>query len=442
MRRRTISTKHLIHLYCRLSTFVVLGILLIAFNLTREPSSLISTLERTRDRRSRSEAKPAFPGNFRSFEFSRKISLPTNQTRQAIEEDVEGRSDWFAFQRSYPSNTIPADARLKAWREIPRYQIDGAFGPQASATWRAIGPSPTFSSFWGLTSGRVNAIAISPAKSTLVLIGTSTGGVWRSTDSGETFVPVSDDQVDLAVGSIAFSKSNPAIAYAGMGDTKGGYLGSGVLKSTDEGRTWVRVSNNTLPSPGSIAKLEIDPANSSRLYVAQYSRVAGGKVTSSGVYVSSDGGINWQKVLAGAPRDLSIDPIDSRIIYAGLSRLDKDADPPYGLYRSSDSGDTWTNVFTASQYELNKRRDFRVSVSPANPRIIYVYFGGFPGANLEARFRVSTDAGATWVDRSLAQVDTAQLGYNTYLAAHPTDAQTVYLGSRDLFKSTDGGESW
>jgi photosystem II stability/assembly factor-like uncharacterized protein len=275
-----------------------------------------------------------------------------------------------------------------------------------------------------------------------VLLGSSTGGIWRSTDSGETFVPVSDDQVDLAVGSIAFSKSNPLIAYAGMGDAKGGYLGSGVLKSTDEGRTWLRVNNGSLPSPGSILKIEIDPANSNRVYVAQYSRVSGSKVTSSGVYASSDGGVNWNKVLAGAPRDLSFDPVDSTIIYAGLSRIDRDADPPYGLYRSSDSGNTWTSVFTASQYDTTKRRDFRVSVSPANPRVIYVYFGGFPGSNLDVHFRVSTDAGATWIERSLAQVDTAQLGYNTYLVAHPTDEQTVYVGSRDLFKSTDGGESW
>jgi photosystem II stability/assembly factor-like uncharacterized protein len=448
MRRRQASRTQYnsIRLHNRLSAFVVLGILLIASNHTASISSPVISGARERDLHAgpNSKAGSGFPGGSLSFGGSRKIPPLTliDKTRPGIEEDVDGRNDWFTFQRAYPSSTIPADARLKAWRAIPRYQIDGAFGTQAAATWRAIGPSPTFSSFWGLTSGRVNAIAISPAKSTLVLIGSSTGGIWRSTDSGETFVPVSDDQVDLAVGSIAFSKNNPSIAYAGMGDSKGGYLGSGVLKSTDEGITWLRTSNSSLPSPGSISKLEIDPANSNRVYAAQYSRVAAGKVTSSGVYVSSDGGTNWQKVLAGAPRDLSIDPVDPKIIYAGLSRLDKDADPPYGLYRSSDSGGSWANVFTASQYELNKRRDFRVSVSPANPRVIYVYFGGFPGANLEAHFRVSTDAGATWIDRSLAQVDTAQLGYNTYLVAHPTDPQTVYLGSRDIFRSTDGGESW
>jgi photosystem II stability/assembly factor-like uncharacterized protein len=367
------------------------------------------------------------------------------ESRPGLEEDTEGRSDWFTFQRTYPSNSIPPDARLKAWEARPRYQLDSIVGPQAAQRWHAIGPSPTVSAwlpFWGLTSGRVNAVAVSPANSSLVLIGSSTGGIWRSTDGGDSFVPVSDDQVDLAVGSLAFSKSNPSIAYAGMGDTKVGYLGSGVLKSTDEGRTWSRVSNNSLPSPGTIAKLEIDPANPDRVYVAQYSRVAGSKITSSGVYVSTDGGINWSRVLDGAPRDVVIDPGDSRIVYAGLSRIDKDADPPFGLYRSTDSGGTWANLFTAAQYDLTRRRDFRVAVSPANARRIYAYFGGFVGSNLDARLRVSTDAGATWADRSLSSVDTGNWGYNTYLAADPRDELTLYIGSRDVFRSTDGGESW
>jgi len=376
-------------------------------------------------------------------------SIAETESRPGINEelgeDTEGRSDWFTFQRTYPSNSIPPDARLRAWNSRPRYQLDSVVVPQAAQTWRSIGPSATVSAwlpFWGLTSGRVNAVAVSPANSSLVLIGSSTGGIWRSTDGGASFVPVSDDQVDLAVGSLAFSKSSPAIAYAGMGDTKGGYLGSGVLKSTDAGGTWLRVSNASLPSPGSISKLEIDPANPDRVYVAQYSTVAGGKVTSSGVYVSTDGGIKWNRALAGAPRDVVIDPSDSRVLYAGLSRIDKDTDPDFGLYRSTDSGSTWANVFTAAQYDLNRRRDFRVAVSPANPRVIYAYFGGFVGSSPDARLRVSTDAGATWTDRNLAAVDTANLGYNTYLAADPRDALTVYVGSRDVFRSTDGGDSW
>src|SRR5215831_787439 len=118
-RRRTNSTRNVIDLHYRLSAFVVLGIFLTAFNLTRGSSSLISNQERARSTRTRSESKPASPSNFPRLEFGRKFFLTTNQTRQAIEEDVEGRSDWFTFQRSYPSNSIPADARLRAWRETP-----------------------------------------------------------------------------------------------------------------------------------------------------------------------------------------------------------------------------------------------------------------------------------------------------------------------------------
>ena len=365
-------------------------------------------------------------------------------SRPGLEEDTDGRSDWFTFQRTYPLNSIPVDARRRAWNLSPRYQLESLIVPQAAKTWHPIGPTPTVSAwypFWGLTSGRVNTVAVSPAKSTLVLIGSSTGGIWRSTDGGDSFAPVSDDHVDLAVGSIAFSRSNPSIAYAGMGDTKFGYLGSGVLKSTDEGRTWLRVSNNSLPSPGTIAKLEIDPANPDRVYVAQYSTLTGSKITSSGLYVSSDGGIKWKRALGGAPRDVVIDPSNSQILYAGLSRIDNDTDPPIGLYRSPDSGNTWENIF-AVEYNLSSRRDFRVALSPANPRVIYTYFGGFVGSSLDARMRVSTDAGATWTERNIAEVDTGQLGYNTYLAADPRDELTVYIGSRDLFRSTDGGESW
>lgn len=364
--------------------------------------------------------------------------------REGIEEDTEGRGDWFTFQRTYPSNSIPADARKRAWESRVRLEISERVSPQASAVWRPIGPSPTQSAWlsaWGMTSGRVNSIALSPADANLVIIGSSTGGIWRSTNGGETFLPVSDDQSDLAVGSLSFVPGNPSVVYAGMGDTKLGYLGSGVLKSTDAGSTWKRISNGSLPSPGSISKLEFDPTDPNRLYVGQYSAVSGSKVTSSGVFVSTDGGVNWTRTLAGAPRDLVVSPSDSRTIYAGLAQIDKDLDPPFGLYRSTDSGSSWTRMLTA-QYDMNKRRDLRIAISPADPQKVYVYYGGFISNILDAHVKSSTDGGATWQERSVGGVDLGQLGYNSYLYADPRDPLTLYLGSRDVYRSTDGGGSW
>ena len=133
------------------------------------------------------------------------------------------------------------NTRRLAWESIPRREkkeVD-KFGANALINiWSPIGPLPTTSSFpnnGGPTSGRINAIAVSPLNPQIVLIGSATGGIWRSTNGGTSFAPVTDTHVDLAVGSIAFSTANPAIVYAGMGDNDNGYFGSGVLRSTDAG---------------------------------------------------------------------------------------------------------------------------------------------------------------------------------------------------------------
>src|SRR5262249_11303674 len=238
----------------------------------------------------------------------------------------------------------------------------------------------------GHCSGRINTIAVSPSDSRIVLIGAATGGIWRSNDGGNSFTPVSDDQVDLAVGSISFARSNPSTVYAGMGDPTQGYLGSGVLKSMDGGSSWSRVSNSTLPAPGSISKIEVDPSDANRVYAAQYSKQTGNVAVSGGVYVSTDGGVSWSKKLGGAARDLVVDPGNQRNLYAGISTIDPAADPPLGLYRSTDRGVTWSNVFNGPVYNTTQRRDIRVAISPADSQRIFVYMGGTVGPSLDVRF--------------------------------------------------------
>jgi photosystem II stability/assembly factor-like uncharacterized protein len=364
---------------------------------------------------------------------------PTSETS----DDPDSRGDWFAFQRSYPDNSMPSDARVKAWAAVSRMKLETSFKALAAKNWRSIGPSPSNPAFsnWGLVSGRINAIAVSPSNPSIALAGSATGGIWRSSDGGASFDPVSDDQADLAVGSLAFSKSNPSIVYAGMGDTKLGYLGSGVLRSTDAGKSWTRVSNNTLPSPGTISKIEVDPSNSNRVFAAQYSRLADNKITSSGLYLSTDGAVNWSKKLGGAPRDISIDPSKPQTIYVGLMSIETETDPAAGLYRSTDGGGAWSEVFTFD-YDVKKRRDIKVAISPLNPQTIYAYYGGVSGNFFQAQLRVSSDGGITWTDKGASGFDTAQFGYNTYLAVDLKDERVIYVGSRDVFRSEDGGSSW
>jgi photosystem II stability/assembly factor-like uncharacterized protein len=367
--------------------------------------------------------------------------------REAFEgaDDPEGRQRWFMFQRTYPFESVPDEARRRAWESRPRG--DKGAREDDVQSWTPIGPSstsPVFANF-GLNSGRINAIAVSPANSQLILVGASTGGIWRSTDGGSNFQPVSDSQVDLSVGSIAFSQSNPSIVYAGMGDmaTCCEYMGSGVLKSTDGGQTWAHVNNSTLMEPGAIAKIEVDPTNPNRVYAALYrglNKATANSFPEGGVYVSSDGGVNWTRTLTGLPRDLVINPANPQILYLAM-RGNLSNTLTAGVYRSTNGGINWNIIYT-SAYNTGfpSPRDIRVAVTPADSQRIYVYEGNSPTTAI--RVAVSTDGGTSWTNRGSSGLDLGQFGYNTYLYADPTNADTVYVGGRDVYKSTNGGVSW
>ncbi|MDD5543659.1 MAG: hypothetical protein PHX83_10845 [Acidobacteriia bacterium] len=321
--------------------------------------------------------------------------------------------------------------------------INKAAGLGADSTWTLIGPNPTTPAVgpMGFESGRINSIAISPSNPQIILIGASTGGVWRSADGGASFAPMTDSQVDLAVGSIAFSPSNSSIVYAAMGDLVGGYLGSGVLKSTDAGLSWTRVSNSSLPAPGLSSRIAVDPTNPNNVYLAQFLEQVGGTNFSSGFFLSTDGGVNWSRTFIGLPTDLAISPADPHTLYLGMARVDQSGGLPAGVYKSADSGQTWTRVFT-SPYDANQTFNLKVAVSPASPQSVFLYIGGNIGGNFDARFEVSTDGGALWINKGSTGLDTAQFAYNNYVAVDPQNPNTIYIGSRDVYKSIDGGLTW
>ncbi|HVF49310.1 MAG TPA: Calx-beta domain-containing protein, partial [Pyrinomonadaceae bacterium] len=385
----------------------------------------------TRTGRVARNASPAKPSE-RFFE-------PTQEEDEAG-EDVEGRQKFFYLKRAYPFNTIPANARRRAWESRPR-AAKGRTELLAQHEWTPIGPAPT-SSFdaWGVTSGRINAIAVSPANPQLVLVGASTGGIWRSTDGGATFSPVSDTQVDLAVGSIAFAPSNPSIVYAGMGDLDNSYLGTGLLKSTDAGQTWARVSNDSLPAQALVTDVVVSPNDPNRVYVTQAAslNLNVGQIFTSGLFTSTDGGVNWTRKISGNARKIAIHPADPQTIYVAMRTIDPPGTP--GLYKSTDGGANFSLAYT-SPYGPSSTRDIRVAVTPADPQRVYVSVGRTIEP-AEVRVEVSSDAGANWTNRGALGIDLKQFGYNTYLNVSPADANTLYVGSRDVYKSMDGGFTW
>lgn len=358
-------------------------------------------------------------------------------------EDTKGRQDWFMLQRTYPFKSTPQNARRAAFEETQTRGLE-ATAEADNFSWRTIGPTPSRSAYfdrnWGALSGRINTIAVSPADAQLILLGGATGGIWRSTDGGQSFAPVADNQVDLAVGYIAFARSNPSLVYAAMGDARGGYLGSGILKSTDAGKTWKRVSNDSFPAPAGVLKLTVDPLNPDRLYAAQLFGTT--SYEPGGIYLSTDGGVRWKEALPGWANDVVISPVNVNTIYATLSYPEDPTNPnapTEGVYQSTDSGQSWKKIY-APPYDFTY--DIRVAVSAANAQTIYVYQGGVLDNKFDVRVAVSQDGGATWIDRGGNGLDRGQFGYNTYLAVDPNNENRVYIGTRDVFRSEDGGQSW
>jgi hypothetical protein len=431
----------------------------------KSPQKRRTSASRSRAARPARESAPRAP---QEAQPAGLLQAPS-QEHEAESDDADKRENWFYYERAYPFGEIPADARRLAWESRPGRE-KGRAQTLSQGVWSPIGPAPTegFASAqnWGVTSGRINAVAVHPTNPNVVLVGAATGGIWRSADGGATFAPVSDSQVDLAVGAIAFAPSNPSVVYAGMGDIDNTYVGSGILKSTDAGLTWARVGNPSPVPQSFVTDIAVDPANPDRVYVTvdlvlmpNGAATTGYAFQAGGFYVSANGGGTWQRTLPCRARNLALHPTNPQIIYAAARVMD----PPTtggtpGIFKSTDAGQTWGLVYASPYYDPARptilfTRDIQVATTkaPGASEYVYVYAGRTTRMTTdtseplrELRVELSTDGGATWSARGaggFANVDTSQFGYNTYIKVSPSNAATVYIGARDIYKTTNGDQA-
>jgi photosystem II stability/assembly factor-like uncharacterized protein len=304
-------------------------------------------------------------------------------------------------------------------------------------TWRSIGPQ---------RGGRSITSAGSTSRPFEYYFGAVGGGLWKTTDGGTTWRPVTDGQLQSSsVGAVAVSESNPDVVYIGMGETelRGNIMqGDGVYKSVDAGKTWKHIG---LGDTQAISRIRIDPSNPDIVYVSALGHPYAANAE-RGVFRSKDGGKTWQKVLyksdkAGAV-DLVIDPHNSKVLFAALwdvyrtSWTLSSGGPLSGLYKSTDGGDSWTEITRKPGLPNGIIGKIGVAVS-SDPNRIYAMVEADDGG----LFR-SEDAGGTWAriseDRRLRQ----RAFYYSRIYADPVAKDTVYVLNTSFFKSTDGGKTF
>ncbi|MDQ6926939.1 MAG: glycosyl hydrolase, partial [Candidatus Eremiobacteraeota bacterium] len=301
--------------------------------------------------------------------------------------------------------------------------------------WRAIGPN---------RGGRSIAVAGSARRPLEYYFGAVGGGLWKSTDGGQTWKPVTDGQLrSSSVGAVAVSESNPDVIYIGMGETclRGNVMqGDGVYRSTDAGKTWTHLG---LAATQAIAKIRIDPHNPDVVYVAAFGHPAG-RNAERGVFKTTDGGRSWRKVLYRGDRtgaiDLSMDAHDPNVLYAALwqayriSYKMESGGPGSGLFRSTDGGEHWTELTRAPGLPRGVVGRIGVSVSPVDGRRVYAIVEAADGGVYR-----SDDAGATWTRTSDERKLRQRAFYYTHITADPQRRDRVYVLNVNFFRSDDGG---
>jgi photosystem II stability/assembly factor-like uncharacterized protein len=314
-----------------------------------------------------------------------------------------------------------------------------AKNPLKVLQWRQIGP---------FRGGRSTAVAGVSSQPMVFYFGGTGGGVWKTSDGGINWEPITDGSVfgTGSVGAIGLSDSDPNTIYVGMGESpiRGNVShGDGVYKSTDGGKTWKHLG---LEDTRQISRIRVHPKNPDIVYVAAQGHVWAPNAD-RGVFRSKDGGKTWQKVLfrsdkAGAC-DLIIDPTNPNVLYAGFWEVYRkpwtleSGGPGSGIFKSTDGGDTWTEITRNPGLPRGTIGIVGITVSPANPDRLWAIVEAEDGGV----FR-SDNGGRTWTKTNEQRNLRQRAWYYSRIYADPKNAEEVYVLNTGFYRSNDGGRTF
>lgn len=394
---------------------------------------------------------------FFSNNSTEKASAPPKQETKEhgevkeIESMIKGpgkRDDWFISQKVFPNKTLPQEAFQKATiqakklkemtiKELPELKNE---------KWTFVGPR--------IVGGRIVDMAVDPNQNDTVYAAAATGGVWKSVDAGKTFTAAWDDNNTQSMGALVAAPDGTLYAGTGEANPGGGSIvfgGTGIYKSTNQGKDWESIG---LTESGAIGRIAIDPHNPQQIFVAATGQLfnPGGE---RGLYRTQDGGKTWDLVLEGKNSttgavDIAIDPKNPKRIYAAMwdhvrypnNRLY--GGEGSGIYRSTDGGNTWeqlTNGLPASDKDLGR---IGIAVSPTQPDRLYAitiktdgYYEGF---------YISENGGDTWTKQEVTRTfSNAQSSFGWWFGriwVDPNDEKHVFVAGVNMMESKDGGKTW
>jgi photosystem II stability/assembly factor-like uncharacterized protein len=329
------------------------------------------------------------------------------------------------------SSVAPAAGRLTAFfetRSLPVWRNAAGVAPK----WQEIGPSVLKNGWGGMdNAGRTLALAVDPRDPRILWAGAASGGIWKSTDEGQTWRPMADDQASLSIGALAVDPFDPDTIYAGTGEPNNSldsFHGAGFLRSRDGGKTWNLLATEVFLG-GHFSRILAHPKRRNFLYAA----------STRGVMRSLDGGATWVRVLPGRATDLLIDPKDPNRILACCG--DTGGSDRNGVFRSLDAGQTWTRLTQGLPGNPRRLGRMQMANCAAYPDVAYVAIYG-RGPGLLGMYK-TTDFGSNWIRLPNApDYAGGQSWYDNYVGCSPTNPNVVFVGGTTTYRSLDGGITW
>ena len=334
---------------------------------------------------------------------------------------------WESFWQSY----VNADGFLPTSQEL--WDVWEAKNSQKSqrrssavrtdeSNWESMGPTDFLNRTTNSANiGRVNTIVVDPYNSNIIYVGSPAGGIWKSTDAGQTYIPLTDYLPQIGVSGITIDPTNTDILYIATGDDDyNNALSVGIWKSTDAGANWQQTGMNPTNTPYRTSEIYINPDNTNMLWVA----------TSDGIFKSTDGGDTWTNKQSGGFRDLKVKPSDPNIIYGTTD--DK-------FYKSTDAGETFTHI--TDGLPTSSGRLF-IDITPANNNLVYMV-----ASNSDSTYQgiyKSSDSGTTFtqMENTVNIFEGDQSWYDLAIAVSNTNENEIYVGCLNVWKSSDGGDSF
>ncbi len=313
--------------------------------------------------------------------------------------------------------------------------------------WRLIGP---------FRGGRTRAATGVPSQPNVFYIGQVNGGVWKSDDYGRTWTPIFDSQPTQSIGAIAVAASDPNIIYVASGEglqRPDLSVGDGIYKSTDAGKSWTHLG---LRSGQQIPALAIDPRDPNRVFAAVLGHPYGPN-EERGIFRSTDGGANWEKVLYKnadtGGSDIEMDPKNPDVLYAALWEARQGpweygngySGTEGGLFKSTDGGATWRQLTNGLPKDLVQ---IYVAIAPSEPSRVYATVATTKPSAYESGAGLgvyrSDDAGENWTRITIDPRPAMRIGGGDLPIPRvdPKNPDVVYSASIVTHRSTDGGKTW